>query len=136
MGQEGARRPCEPRSFPGGLFVLRQTYLLRSFVSHIVKKLRECRVVRWRFRSVSWVDCFVYVIGRVIRQPNLALIILPHKSFGRIVDRQQRRLSHHRCTEFRIAKYDDSACAHVDTEFLSRSGMVNFGEYGEPGALP
>jgi predicted DNA repair protein MutK len=52
------------------------------------------------------VDCVVEIVGRIIRQPDLALIVLPYQRLGRHVDRQPWRLDHGGRSELRIAKHD------------------------------
>src|SRR5580692_938827 len=92
--------------------------LLRRLIAHLVQEFCEWRGRRRDRRTVPRVDRVVEIVGRIIRQPDLALIILPDQRLRRHVDRQQWRLDHGGRSELRIAEHDDRTRPHVEAEFL------------------
>src|SRR6266851_5384648 len=79
-------------------------------------------------RTVPIVDRVEEVIGRIIRQPDLALIVLPDQRLRRQIDRQQWRLDHGRRSNLGIAEQDERTRPHVEAEFPGGGSMIDFGE--------
>jgi len=109
--------------------------LLRRLIADLIQEFCEWRGRRRGRRTVPRVDRVVEIVGRIIRQPNLALIVLPDQRFRRHVDRQQWSLDHGGRSELWIAEYDDRTPAQVEAEFLGGGSMIDFGEDREAGRL-
>jgi len=61
--------------------------LLRRLIAHFVQDFFDWRGRRRGFRAVPFVDRVEEIVGRIIRQPDLALIVLPDQRLGRQIDR-------------------------------------------------
>jgi hypothetical protein len=62
--------------------------LLCRVIAHFVQDFCDWRGRCRDLRAVPLVDCVEEIIGRIIRQPDLALIVLPDQRLGRQIDRQ------------------------------------------------
>ena len=69
---------------------------------------------------------------RVHRRIHVALAVFPHQHLRRQVDRQRRRLHHHRRAHLGIAEHDHAGSRHVQRMLLRRLLVVNDGEYRQP----
>src|SRR6185312_16400721 len=77
---------------------------------------------------MAGINRFVEIVRRIVGQPHFAFIVLPDKSLGWVVYREQGRLCHDRRAEFWIAEDDYRARAHFNSELLARSGMIDASE--------
>ena len=69
---------------------------------------------------------------RVHRRIHVALAVFPHQHLRRQVDRQRRRLHHHRRAHLGIAKNDHAGGRHVQRMLLRRLLVIDDGEHRQP----
>jgi hypothetical protein len=110
--------------------------LLRRLIADFVQNFCDWRGCCRGVRTVPFVERIEEIVGRIIRQPDLALIVLPDQRLGRQIDRHQWGFDHGRRSNLRIAEQDDRARPHVEAEFLGGGSMIDFGEDREAGRLP
>ena len=66
---------------------------------------------------------------RVHRRIHVALAVFPHQHLRRQVDRQRRRLNHHRRAHLGIAKNDHAGGRHLQRMLLRRLLVIDDGEH-------
>ena len=110
--------------------------LLRRLIAHFVQDFCDWRGCCRGLRAVPFVERIEEIVGGIIRQPDLALIVLPDQRLGRQIDRHQWRLDHGWRSNLRIAEQDDRTRPHVEAEFLGGGSMIDFGEDREARRLP